>query len=57
MVREMLHSFGDEDLYETFKKPQFVEEEAKKRYADNMMHRFDHDINNLKIDEFTAWCV
>ena len=57
IAHEVLHCFGAEDLYETFQKPKIVEEEAKKRYGDDIMHRFDYDINNLKIDEFTAWCV
>lgn len=57
IAHEVLHCFGAEDLYETFRKPKIVEQEAKKRYGDDIMHRFDYDINNLRIDEFTAWCV
>lgn len=57
IAHEVLHCFGAEDLYETFRKPKIVEQEAKKRYSNDIMHRFDYDINNLKIDEFTAWCV
>lgn len=57
MAHEMLHCFGAEDLYETFEKPQIVEQEAKKRYGNDVMHRFDYELDNLKIDEFTAWCV
>lgn len=57
IAHEILHCFGAEDLYETFIKPKEVENLAKKKYPNDIMHRTDYNINNLNIGGFTAWCV
>lgn len=57
IAHEMCHVFGAEDLYETFQQTKENEQLARKLYPDDIMLRISYDINELIIDEMTAWFV
>ncbi|MBQ3732471.1 MAG: hypothetical protein II859_00740 [Bacteroidales bacterium] len=57
IAHEMCHVFGAEDLYETFQQTKENEQLAKELYPDDIMFRISADIDELVIDEMTAWFV
>lgn len=55
IAHEICHLFGAEDLYETFKQTKENELLARKLYPNDIMLRVSYNINELRIDEMTAW--
>ena len=57
IAHEILHLFGAWDLYETFQQTRENDELAKKMFPDTIMRRITLNINDLYVDEVTAWLV
>lgn len=57
IAHEMCHLFGAEDLYETFSQTKENEAKAQKLYPNDIMLRVSYDINELVVDEMTAWYI
>ena len=57
IAHEICHLFGAEDLYETFQQTKDNEELARKLYPNDIMLRTSYNINELEINEMTAWFV
>ena len=56
IAHEILHLFGARDLYETFRQKSDSEEMAR-RFHNSIMHKNLHNINDLIIDELTAFLI
>jgi hypothetical protein len=57
IAHEILHLFGAWDLYKTFQQTQDREDKARKQFPDSIMLRTSYNINELDIDEVTAWRI
>ena len=57
MAHEILHLFGAWDLYETFQQSREKEEKARQYFPDSIMLRTAYNINELMVDELTAWLI
>lgn len=57
IAHEICHLFGAVDLYQTFKQTKENEALARKLYPNDIMLRTSYNINELVIDEMTAWFV
>jgi len=56
-AHEILHTFGAQDLYETFQTTIQAEKYAKKKYPEDIMLSASYDITDHVIDLPTAWMV
>ena len=57
IAHEILHLFGAWDLYMTHTQTSEVEEKAKIIFFDSIMHRMSFNLNDLIVDELTAWLI
>ena len=57
LAHEILHLYGAWDLYKTFQQTQDREEKARQMFANSVMLRTSYDINELNIDEVSAWLI
>ena len=57
IAHEMCHLFGATDLYANYYQTKENEELARKLYPNDIMLRTSYNINNLVIDEMTAWFI
>ena len=57
IAHEILHLYGAWDLYKTFQQTQDNEDKARKLFPDSIMLRTSYDINDLNVDEVTAWLI
>ena len=57
IVHEILHLYGAWDLYKTFQQSQENENRARKFFPDSIMLRTSFNIDELNIDEVTAWLI
>jgi len=57
IAHEMLHLYGAWDLYKTFAQTEAAEKKVRKMWPNSIMLRTSFDINELMVDELTAWLV
>ena len=57
MAHEILHLFGAWDLYETFQQSKEKELRARQYFPNSIMLRTTYNINELMVDEVTAWLI
>ena len=57
IAHEICHLFGAEDLYETFRQTKENELIAREKYPNDIMLRTSFTIEELTIDEMTAWFI
>ncbi len=57
IAHELLHLYGAWDLYKTFAQSDEAAEKAKKLWPQSIMRMVSYDINELNVDELTAWLV
>ncbi len=57
IAHEILHLYGAWDLYENVYVTCAQSQLASRCFPNDIMHRLDHNINNLIIDELTAWRI
>ena len=57
MAHEILHLFGAWDLYETFQQSKEKELRARQYFPNSIMLRTTYNINELMVDELTAWLI
>jgi len=57
IAHEMLHLFGAWDFYRTFEQTQDREDRVRKMFPNSIMLRTSHNINELSVDEVTAWLI
>ncbi|MCL2138506.1 MAG: hypothetical protein FWH41_03125 [Treponema sp.] len=57
IAHEMLHLFGAWDLYETFQQSREKEQRARQYFPNSIMLRTSYNINELMVDELTAWLI
>ncbi|MBX3421829.1 MAG: hypothetical protein KF752_09780 [Pirellulaceae bacterium] len=57
IAHEILHLYGAWDLYETLSQSAENEERARRLFPSSIMRRIADDINELEVDEVSAWLV
>jgi len=57
IAHEMLHLYGAWDLYKTFSQSAENEKKAKQKFPNSVMLRTSYNIEELEIDELTAWLI
>ncbi|MCB1146346.1 MAG: hypothetical protein KDK38_06050 [Leptospiraceae bacterium] len=57
IAHELLHLYGASDLYKTFRQSAEKEKIARQKYPNSIMLKVSYDINELEIDNFTAWAI
>ena len=57
IAHEILHLFGAWDFYKTFQQTQDREDKAKELFPNSIMLRTSFNINELYIDDVTAWLI
>jgi len=57
IAHEILHLFGAWDFYKTFQQTQDKEDKAKELFPNSIMLRTSFNINELYIDDVTAWLI
>ena len=57
IAHEILHLFGGWDLYATFEQTQDREDKARQMFPNSVMLRTSSNINELSVDEVTAWLI
>jgi hypothetical protein len=57
IAHEILHLYGAWDLYQTFTQSAENEERARRLFPSSIMRRIADDINELEVDEVSAWLV
>ena len=57
IAHEILHLYGAWDLYKTFSQSEENEKRAKKLFPNSIMLRTSYNINELIVDELTAWLI
>jgi hypothetical protein len=57
IAHEILHLYGAWDLYKTFEQTQDREDKARELFPDSIMLRVSYNIDDLYVDEVTAWLV
>ena len=57
IAHEILHLFGAWDLYTTFEQTKDREDKAREMFPNSIMLRASPNINDLNVDEVTAWLI
>ena len=57
IAHEVLHLYGAWDLYQTFQQSAENEKRARKKFPDSIMLRTSYYIDELEVDELSAWRV
>ena len=57
IAHEILHLFGAWDLFRTYEQAQDREDKARQMFSNSIMLRVSNIINELYVDEVTAWLV
>ena len=57
IAHELLHLYGAWDLYRTFSQTEENEKRARVLFPNSVMLRVSYDIDELEVDELTAWLV
>jgi hypothetical protein len=57
IAHEMLHLYGAWDLYNSYKHERDVASKAKEHFPNDIMYRSSNDLNDLEVDELTAWRI
>ena len=57
IAHEILHLYGAWDLYKTFSQSAENEKRARERFPNSIMLRTSYKINELEIDELSAWLI
>ena len=57
IAHEILHLYGAWDFYKAFNQTEANEERAKKLYPNSIMLRTSYNIDELNVDEITAWLI
>jgi hypothetical protein len=57
IAHEILHLYGAWDLYKTFNQTEGNEERARALFPNSIMLRTSYNINELNIDNLTAWLI